>query len=152
MSEDYVWNAAEITDQVQLFKLDSDTEFVEKSYHDSMVRLHDTIVAQLQRAQKAYVNILVDKFLCWELPRSVCCDQVASVQGAQGIYRTGTNLLTADEAKKMIEYLLEAPAVAPEMHAKNKWESAVGVIQRQCPECGGWELGDGTEDAREDLA
>ena len=48
---------------------------------------------------------LVDRFLSWPLPTSVCSDQCVCVPNYPN--RVGTNLLTADEAKQMIEYLLE---------------------------------------------
>lgn len=48
---------------------------------------------------------LVDKFLTWELPKSVCSDTCVTTRDYPHS-RTGTNLLTADEAKQMFEYLL----------------------------------------------
>lgn len=53
---------------------------------------------------------LVEKFLTRPLPATVCCDLCATKQGNPD--RTGTNLLTASEAREMIEHLLES-AVAP---------------------------------------
>jgi len=50
------------------------------------------------------IDGLVDKFLRWPLPESVCSDPCASMHGYPN--RVGTNLLTATEAKQMIEYLL----------------------------------------------
>jgi hypothetical protein len=47
---------------------------------------------------------LVNKFLAWELPKSVCSDGCVTNREYPHS-RTGTNLLTADEAKQMIEYL-----------------------------------------------
>lgn len=52
------------------------------------------------------VNALADKFLAWPLPDSVCADFCATQQNAP--HRVGTNLLTAIEAKQMIEHLLKA--------------------------------------------
>jgi hypothetical protein len=49
---------------------------------------------------------LVDRFLAWPLPQSVCSDLCATNPSYQ-YPRSGTNLLNADEAIKMIEYLLE---------------------------------------------
>lgn len=46
---------------------------------------------------------LIYKFLNWELPESVCVDHSATVQGQKG--RTGTNLLSYEEARKMLEHL-----------------------------------------------
>ena len=53
---------------------------------------------------------LVDKFLRWPLPASVCSDQCATIPGYPN--RSGTHLLSADEARQMIEHLL-GPKVAP---------------------------------------
>jgi hypothetical protein len=47
---------------------------------------------------------LVNRFLAWPLPESVFCDFVATTPGAP--HRIGTNLMTADEARAMLEYVL----------------------------------------------
>ena len=47
---------------------------------------------------------MVGRFLTWPLPESVCADMCATSQGWSG--RTGTNLLTATEAKQMLEHVL----------------------------------------------
>lgn len=53
------------------------------------------------------IDKLVDRFLSWPLPASVNCDLCVTRQDyPHG--RIGTNLLTADEAKQMLEYLLAA--------------------------------------------
>lgn len=46
---------------------------------------------------------MVDLFLNWPLPESVCADPCSTKQGTG---RQGTNLLTATEAKQMLEYVL----------------------------------------------
>ena len=51
------------------------------------------------------VKALVDKFLAWPLPESVCSDLCATKQGVP--HRIGTNLLSAAEAKQMIDFLLD---------------------------------------------
>lgn len=54
---------------------------------------------------KEMIDKLVDKFLRWPLPQSVCSDQCA----AEYLYeypRSGTNLLTAQEAAQMFEFIL----------------------------------------------
>ena len=53
----------------------------------------------------AAVKALVDRFLAWELPKSVCSDACVSMPGYSSM-RYGTNLLTADEAQQMVEHLL----------------------------------------------
>lgn len=57
--------------------------------------------------KEGFVDIehLVNRFLSWPLPESVNCDMCASMPGKK--WRTGTNLLTAMEAKVMLEHVLE---------------------------------------------
>lgn len=52
------------------------------------------------------INKLVDRFLAWPLPDSVCSDLCATKQGYP--HRSGTTLLSAAEAKQMLEYVLTA--------------------------------------------
>lgn len=53
------------------------------------------------------IDTLVDRFLAWPLPQSVCSDLcVTQTDGAFAHLRTGTNLLSAAEARAMIQYLL----------------------------------------------
>lgn len=59
------------------------------------------------------VDDLVDRFLTWPLPESVCSDLCATERGYP--HRTGTNLLTATEARQMIEHLFAA-ALAEKKH------------------------------------
>ena len=47
---------------------------------------------------------LVDRFLAWPLPDSVCSDLCATKQGYP--HRSGTTLLSATEARQMLEYVL----------------------------------------------
>lgn len=49
---------------------------------------------------------LVDRFLAWPLPQSICSD-VCATDAAYKFPRSGTNLLNADEARQMVEYLCE---------------------------------------------
>ncbi len=48
---------------------------------------------------------MVDRFLQWPLPYSVCADLCAT---RQGYLRSGTNLLSAPEARQMLEHVLDA--------------------------------------------
>lgn len=50
---------------------------------------------------------LVDKFLSWPIPKSVCSDTCVSMSNYQ-FPRFGTSLLSADEARQMLDYLLGA--------------------------------------------
>jgi hypothetical protein len=53
---------------------------------------------------------LVERFLSWPLPKSVRSDLCVTTD--YEFPRSGTNLLTAEEARQMIEYLLSEPASA----------------------------------------
>lgn len=55
------------------------------------------------------IDALVNRFLAWNLPDSVCSDPCVTIPRYP--LRSGTNLLTADEARQMIKYLL-APTAA----------------------------------------
>jgi len=48
-------------------------------------------------------NEMVERFLTWPVPVSVCADQCVT---QKSVGRTGTNLLTADEARQMLQYVL----------------------------------------------
>jgi hypothetical protein len=77
------------------------------------------------------LQVLVDRFLSWPLPKSFAPDCGISFDGRKADqfnphgkgWPIGTNLFTADEARQMIEYLLREPPVAapaqgtPEPHA-----------------------------------
>lgn len=52
---------------------------------------------------------LVDRFLAWPLPKSVCSDTCVT-DPSYPHPRTGTNLLTAAEAEQMLQYVLEQAA------------------------------------------
>jgi len=61
------------------------------------------------------VNVFVDRFLAWPLPESVRSDLCVTMMNYPHP-RYGTNLLTANEARQMIEYLLET-AIDAELRA-----------------------------------
>jgi hypothetical protein len=50
---------------------------------------------------------MVDRFLNWPLPDSVCCDPCACMKNYPNS-RIGTNLLTAVEARQMLEHVLQS--------------------------------------------
>ena len=54
---------------------------------------------------KVVTDEMVNRFLTWPLPDSVCVDMCATEPGCP--HRIGTNLLTAIEAKQMLEYVLD---------------------------------------------
>lgn len=60
--------------------------------------------------KEAQIKHMVDRFLAWPLPKSVCSDGCV-INANCKFPRSGTNLLTAEEARQMIEHLL-APTAA----------------------------------------
>lgn len=60
-----------------------------------------------ERIRGDIIDKLVDRFLAWPLPDSVCSDPCASKSGYP--HRSGTNLLTADEARQMFKHLFAKP-------------------------------------------
>lgn len=61
------------------------------------------LMQQRSIERSAMIDRLVNEFLKWPLPESVCADPCATRQGSG---RSGTNLLTAIEARQMFESLL----------------------------------------------
>lgn len=58
-------------------------------------------------ASPVQLSALVDRFLRWPLPKTVRADLCVTMDYPHP--RTGTNLLTADEARQMFEYLTSTP-------------------------------------------
>ena len=54
---------------------------------------------------KTKLDFMVNRFLTWPLPETVCADGCAT-NPAYPHPRSGTNLLTAEEAKAMLVYVL----------------------------------------------
>lgn len=52
------------------------------------------------------IDEMVNRFLMWPLPKSVCADLCATDKDYK-FPRSGTNLLTADEARAMFEHVLK---------------------------------------------
>lgn len=72
----------------------------------------DVVPAEDDGWRRDQIGALADRFLAWPLPPSVNSDQCVSIPH-YSFPRSGTNLLNADEARQMIEYLLfPAPPVA----------------------------------------
>lgn len=81
----------------------SDEFFLERAKLYS--RMADAMLAEREKKTTTVsVDFLVNRFLSWPLPDSVCSDTCVCEKGYQN--RTGTNLLTADEARQMFDYLL----------------------------------------------
>jgi hypothetical protein len=66
----------------------------------------------LREALSANVETLVERFLAWPLPQSVCSDACVTDHNYRHL-RTGTNIMTAVEARQMIEHLLADDASLP---------------------------------------
>lgn len=60
---------------------------------------------------KPMIAKMVDRFLAWSLPASVCSDACVVQRGYP--HRIGTNLLTADEARQMLEHVLQVQSSLP---------------------------------------
>lgn len=54
---------------------------------------------------KTSIDTMVDRFLAWQLPKSVCSD-LCVTDSNYPHSRSGTNLLTATEARAMLEHVL----------------------------------------------
>ena len=76
------------------------------------VRLCDLALAALAPAAEPTIGERVERFLNWPLPDSVCADGCATQQGYP--HRVGTNLLTAGEARQMLEHVLASPVQPPQ--------------------------------------
>ncbi len=53
---------------------------------------------------------MTERFLTWPLPASVCSDNCATMPNYP--HRSGTTLLTADEARQMLEYVVGSALTA----------------------------------------
>lgn len=70
--------------------------------------------------QQRIISRLVEQFLAWPLPESVCSDPCVCERGHPR--RSGTNLLTANEAEQMIKHLL-GPALTKEATTEEEGDS-----------------------------
>jgi len=69
-------------------------------------------VAEVIMAEDAkLLDVLVSRFLAWPLPPSVCSDICVTEQHYK-FPRSGTNLLTADEALQMLTHVLKGVRLA----------------------------------------
>jgi hypothetical protein len=79
------------------------------SHADRLAEIRQSISLPLDLdkivAPQVSTAAMVDRFLRWPLPESVCSDSCVTKQQPG---RTGINLLTASEAKEMLEYVLAA--------------------------------------------
>lgn len=86
--------------------------------------------------QDEIINEFANEFIKWKLPDSVCADGCASMRGY--LHRSGTNLLTFDEAKQLAEEIV-VPIIAkyntPSQDAEPSRDS---VVQKQIDEIMDW--------------
>lgn len=66
------------------------------------------IQALWSHKQSVKLDALVDRFLNWPLPKSVCADMCVTDRNYE-FPRSGTNLLDANEARAMLSYVLQSP-------------------------------------------
>lgn len=64
------------------------------------------------------INEMVNRFLSWPLPKSVCADPCAS--NPDYPHRSGTNLLNALEARQMLEHVLGPAQRTPLLFSRRK--------------------------------
>ena len=75
------------------------------------------------------IGKMVDAFLMWPLPESVCADRCATIQGPN---RIGTNLLSFDEARQMFEHVLAKAATVEISQVCEQPEVSIIVNAQLC--------------------
>lgn len=105
-------NLAKIRDERKLRYLSDEAE-------NSFTEGFDAGAEAMRTYMQAQGNIdkLVDRFLAWSLPKSVCSDFCVTEPNYPHD-RVGTNLLTAHETKQMFEYLFEQSLIDNGMQAE----------------------------------
>jgi hypothetical protein len=78
--------------------------FKDAEYDDKRKAAAEIVMKQIDALLTPSLDALVDRFLAWPLPKSVCSDVCCTAQ-QEG--RIGTNLLDATEARQMLEYVLQ---------------------------------------------
>ena len=102
------------------------------------------------------IKALVNRFLSWPLPGTVCTDLCTTIPDLPNVNlpnvpkRIGTNLLTANEAEQMFEYVLDgveehSPGVAAIAYALEAddglqflqlwYEGEFNTIREEWPDC-----------------
>ena len=83
-------------------------------FRDTAPKLIGNIISKLKRTEpqaatlllnEDTLDILVNRFLAWPLPKEVCADPCASMSNYDG-HRSGTTLLTATQTKQMLRHIL----------------------------------------------
>jgi hypothetical protein len=80
-------------------------------YSDGSSATGPGLLPRLSGEQQAAMDTMVDRFLRWSLPDSV---RPAGVTGYGGFRRSGADLLTATEARQMLEHVLAGTVVPSE--------------------------------------
>lgn len=96
----------------------------------------ELVRASNRLAEKLTLDRMVDRFVAWNLPDSVCSDPCVTQRGYP--HRIGTSLLTADEARQMLMHVLNletGPDSTDEMRIQcPKCSKPVNYVY--CPYCG----------------
>jgi hypothetical protein len=89
------------------------------------------------------LDALVSRFLAWPLPDHVCADKCASVQGYP--HRSGTNLLTFEQARQMLAHVLAGLPTAEDAAAwvEARRDAFVAEHGSTDPDTGALEFGRG---------
>lgn len=93
-------------------------EFGYDSATESIVDAFDSLRWKVKTNAIIVTEDMVTRFLTWPLPDSVCSDQCVTERGYGKVQgwppRSGTSLLTADEARKMLLYVLKVGGDIPQ--------------------------------------
>ena len=99
---------------------------------------------------KTLIDKMVNRFLCWKLPADFAPDCGISFKresdyehpefGRNKYEPTGTNLLTAEQAQKMFEYVLGADGVDAERWQKISTLMFIGNVELNQDEDGGYSI------------
>jgi hypothetical protein len=90
----------------------SGTESERSAVRNYILGLERTIAARATAEPNVSLTQMVDRFLAWPLPKSVCSDLCVTDSNYPSP-RCGTNLLTADEARSMLEHVTRAASEPP---------------------------------------
>lgn len=87
-------------------------------------------------------NAMVDRFLCWKLPQDFSPDCGISFDGRKDdewnknkTWPVGTNLFTAEQARKMLEYVLNVLAPCPICNGPVRWHGDAPDDKHSCDGC-----------------
>jgi hypothetical protein len=86
---------------------------VSNNFYEELVELFAFVISEIDFCEKYISSLkqalsidgLVNRFLAWPLPETVCSDTCVTERNYP-FPRVGTNLLTADEARQMLQHVL----------------------------------------------